>query len=120
MGLLALLLSVVGVFGVTSYAAEQRTREIGIRVALGASPRAIRALVFGDGARLVGLGLLLGLLSAASVTRAMSKVFFLVESTDLLTFAAVTGFLTLVVLAACYQPACRATRVDPIVVLRQD
>jgi ABC-type antimicrobial peptide transport system permease subunit len=105
---------------VTSYAADQRTREIGIRVALGASPRAIRALVFGDGARLVAAGLIVGLLAAAAVTRAMSRVFVLVAATDLPTFVGVTTFLTVVVRAACYQPARRATRVDPILVLRQD
>jgi ABC-type antimicrobial peptide transport system permease subunit len=120
MGVLGLLLSVVGVYGVVSYVTSQRMREIGIRIALGASPRNIRALVFGEGARLVGAGLLLGLLVALAVTTAMARVFFLVEATELTTFAAVTCFLTVVVLAACYQPARRATRVDPIVVLRQD
>ena len=120
MGALGLLLSVIGVFGVVSYAVSQRTREIGIRMAIGAAPAAIWTMVFAHGARLVAAGTVVGLMLAAVVTTWMSKMFFLVGSTDVPTFAGVTMILLIVVLTACAIPALRATRVDPIRVLRQD
>lgn len=120
LGALGLLLSVIGVFGVVSYAAAQRTREIGIRLALGATPRAILGLVFGDGARLVAAGAVIGLMAGWAVTRVMSRIFFLVGAMDPSTFVSVTVLFTTLVLAACYHPASHATRVDPILVLRQE
>jgi predicted permease len=120
MGLLGLLLAVVGVYGVVSYGASQRTREMGIRIALGAEPAVVRGLVLRQGALLVTGGIASGLLVAAGVTRALSRFFFLVGSTDLLTFFGVTGLLGAIALVACYLPARRAMRVDPMVALRHE
>ena len=92
MGILGLLLAVVGVYGVVSYGASQRTREMGIRLALGADPAVVRTLVLRQGAMLVGRRIVCGLLVAAGVTRALSRFFFLVGSTDVMTFAGVTPF----------------------------
>jgi putative ABC transport system permease protein len=120
MGVLGLLLAVVGVYGVVSYGASQRTREMGIRLALGADPAVVRSLVLRQGAGLVVVGILCGLLVAAGVTRALSRFFFLVGSTDLATFAGVTALLSAIALAACYLPARRAMRVDPMIALRHE
>jgi putative ABC transport system permease protein len=120
MGILGLLLAVVGVYGVVSYGASQRTREMGIRLALGADPRVVRSLVLRQGAGLVVAGILCGLLAAAGVTRALSRAFFLVGSMDVTTFAVVTGLLSAIALVACYLPARRAMRVDPMIALRHE
>jgi len=120
MGLLGLLLAVVGVYGVVSYGASLRTREMGIRIALGAAPSAVRALVLRQGAVLVIAGIVCGLVAAAGVTRALSRLFFLAGSTELPTFAAVASLLGAIALVACYLPARRAMRVDPMVALRHD
>jgi macrolide transport system ATP-binding/permease protein len=120
MGILGLLLAVVGVYGVVSYGASQRTREMGIRLALGAAPSVVRALVLRQGAGLVAGGIVCGLLVAAGVTRALSRFFFLVGSTDVMTFAGVTVLLGGIALVACYLPARRAMRVDPMVALRHE
>jgi ABC-type antimicrobial peptide transport system permease subunit len=103
-----------------SYGASQRTREMGIRLALGADPSVVRALVLRQGAVLVAGGIVCGLLVAAGVTRALSRFFFLVGSTDVMTFAVVTALLGAIALVACYLPARRAMRVDPMIALRHE
>ena len=120
MGLLGLILSVVGVYGVVSYGASLRIREMGIRVALGASPAALRALVLRQGTMLVALGIAVGLGAAAAATRMLSTLFVLVDALDPVTFAGVTLLLGAIALVACYLPARRAMRVDPMVALRHD
>jgi predicted permease len=120
MGILGLLLAVVGVYGVVSYGATQRTREMGIRLALGADPAVVRGLVLRQGAGLVVAGIVCGLLVAAGVTRALSRLFFLVGSMDVMTFVVVTGLLSAIALVACYLPARRAMRVDPMIALRHE
>jgi putative ABC transport system permease protein len=119
-GLLALTLASIGIYGVISYSVTQRTREIGIRLAIGALPAAIFSAVFKDGIRLTGFGLGIGLGAALGLTRYMRSLLFEVQPADPLVFAGVTGLLLLVAMAACYIPAARATRVDPAVVLREE
>jgi putative ABC transport system permease protein len=120
MGILGLLLAVVGVYGVVSYGASLRTREMGIRLALGAAPRDVGALVLRQGSALVIAGVACGLGLAVLVTRAMTRFFVLVEAVDVPTFAAVTILLGSIALAACYLPARRAMRVDPMIALRHE
>jgi predicted permease len=120
MGLLGLILAVVGVYGVVSYGASLRMREMGIRVALGASPAAVRGLVLRQGSVLVVAGIIAGLAIAAAVTRTLSTFFVLVGSLDVLTFAGVTALLSAIALVACYLPARRAMRVDPMTALRHE
>ena len=117
-GAVALMLAVVGVYGVVSYSVAQRTREIGIRVALGAGRGRIRAMVLGQGMRATLIGLAIGLAAALAVTRVMGALLYGVSPTDPVTFGLVTLALTLTALAACLLPALRATKVDPIVALR--
>jgi hypothetical protein len=120
MGLLGLILAVVGVYGVVSYGASLRIREMGIRVALGASPAAVRALVLRQGTVLVLLGIVCGLGVAAAVTRTLSTLFVLVGALDPITFGGVTLLLGAIALVACYLPARRAMRVDPMIALRHE
>ena len=120
MGLLGLLLAVVGVYGVVSYAATQRTQELGIRMALGASPRQILALLLKQGARLVIAGLLFGLAGAWALTRAMTHMLVGVSPSDPLTYLSVAALLSFITLLACWIPARRAVRVDPTVALRYE
>ena len=120
MGLLGLVLAVIGVYGVVSYGASLRTREMGIRVALGASPGDVRTLVLRQGSVLVVGGVAAGLVTAAGVTRMLSRFFVLVGALDALTFVAVTLLLATIALVACYLPARRAMRVDPMIALRHE
>jgi len=116
----ALLLSSVGIYGVLSYTVVQRTRDIGIRMALGASHLQVMREVLSYGVRLTGLGLIFGVAGALAGTRALSSMLYGVRPTDAITFAAVSGILTLVALLASYLPARRAMRVDPAVALRHE
>ncbi len=120
MGLLGLLLAVVGVYGVVSYAATQRTQELGVRMALGASPRQILALLLRQGARLVAAGLLFGLAGAWALTRAMTHMLVGVSPSDPVTYISVAALLSFITLLACWIPARRAMRVDPMVALRYE
>jgi ABC-type antimicrobial peptide transport system permease subunit len=116
----ALLLASVGIYGVLSYIVGQKTREIGIRIALGARPSHVLGWVMGEGARMTLVGVGLGLAAALGLTRLMTGLLYGVSAVDPLTFAVVAGVLIVVAMAACYIPAWRAMRVDPIVVLRHE
>jgi putative ABC transport system permease protein len=119
-GGLALTLAIIGIYGVMSYTVAQRTNEIGIRMALGAQPRHVLAQILWQGARLAGWGALTGLAASYFVTRFMKSMLFAVSPLDLATYAAVTALLMVVTLVACYVPARRAMRVDPMVALRYE
>jgi hypothetical protein len=116
----ALVLSVVGLYGSIAYTVSQRTREIGIRVALGASPSAILGLVLGDGVRLALAGLIIGLAAAAATTRVLTSLLYSVTPGDPVTFIIIGGAVALIALLASYIPARRAARVDPVFALRVD
>ena len=114
----ALLLSAVGISGVIAYSVSQRTQEIGIRMALGARPLDVRRMLLGEGARLAGLGVAIGIAGAFLLTRLMASLLYGVGPRDPLTFLVVPGVLAAVALAATDLPARRASRVDPIRALR--
>jgi len=119
-GLLALVLAAVGIYGVTSYTTRQRTHEIGIRMTLGASKRDVLRLVIGNGLRLTLIGVGLGLAASFTLTRFLTSMLLGVTSTDALTFSSVAFLLCAVALFACFLPARRAMRVDPMVALRYE
>jgi putative ABC transport system permease protein len=119
-GVVALLITVIGMYGMLAYSVTERTREMGIRMALGAQRGNVLRLVIKQGLRLVAIGVVIGLLGAWGLTRLMSTLLFGVTPTDWVTLVAVVGTLALVALIACYIPARRATRVDPLVALREE
>jgi putative ABC transport system permease protein len=119
-GALALILAAVGIYGVISFSVAQRTHEMGIRMSLGAQPAQVLRLVMGQGARMALVGIALGAAAALGLTRLMRSLLFGVSAADPLTFAAVAILLVAVALAACYVPARRAMRVDPMTALRHE
>jgi ABC-type antimicrobial peptide transport system permease subunit len=118
--LVALVLASIGIFGVLNYTVAQRTQEMGLRVALGAQTRDVLQLVLGQGVRLILFGLAVGLVVSFALTRVLAGMLFGVTPTDPVTFVAVSLLLAGVALLACYLPARRATKVDPLVALRYE
>jgi putative ABC transport system permease protein len=116
----ALLLATTGVFGVMAYSVSRRTREIGVRVALGASSRDVLAMILGQGLRTVLIGVVTGIAGSLVLTRAIQSLLFGVKPTDTLTLSTVILLLVSVALLACYIPARRAAKVDPMVALRYE
>jgi predicted lysophospholipase L1 biosynthesis ABC-type transport system permease subunit len=117
---LAILLAAIGSYGVLSYMVSERRREIGIRMALGADRRSVMRMVLSQGLQLTLLGILAGLSAAFALNRLLASLLFGVKPTDPLTIAAVVALISLVALVACYLPARGATRVDPMLVLREE
>jgi ABC-type antimicrobial peptide transport system permease subunit len=116
----ALLLAAAGLYGVISFSTSQRTREFGVRLALGASPRDIHRLVISEGLRLAGLGVAAGAAAAFWATRVLESMLFGISPTDAATFLVVGVFLTVVALASSYVPARRAVAIDPLAALRTE
>jgi ABC-type antimicrobial peptide transport system permease subunit len=117
---LALLLAAVGTYGILAYTVTERRKEIGIHMALGATRGNVMSNILGQGLRLTGIGLVVGLAAAFGLTRLLQAQLFNITPTDPMTMASVAVFISLVALVACYIPAARATRVDPMVVLRDE
>jgi putative ABC transport system permease protein len=116
--LIALLIAAIGIYGVVSYSVTQRTREIGVRIALGAQRGHVLRLVVGEGMIVASAGIGAGLLGALAASRVMTSILFGIEARDAATFATITGALVIIAAAACFIPALRATRVDPVIALR--
>jgi putative ABC transport system permease protein len=117
---IALFLAAIGIYGVMAYSVAQRTQEIGVRMALGAQPLHVLRLVFGQSLQMLLVGTLIGLAGAFALTRLMRTLLFEVTATDPLTYVSVVGLLTVVALVACYIPARRAAKVDPLIALRYE
>jgi len=120
LGVLALMLAVIGLYGVMAWSVVQRTREIGIRMALGAQAHNVLALVLKQGMKLVLIGVIIGIPTSLAVARLLSSMLIGLTTSDALTIAVVTALLVGVTLLACYLPARRATRVDPLETLRYE
>jgi ABC-type antimicrobial peptide transport system permease subunit len=120
LGLVALVLSAMGVYAVMAYAVSQRTQEFGLRMALGATPRDVLRLVLGKGVLMAASGLAVGLVLSLAVTRLLAGFLYGVSPFDLLTFVGVPLALMLIALLACYLPARRATKADPMTALRAE
>jgi ABC-type antimicrobial peptide transport system permease subunit len=118
--IVALLLASIGIYGVMAYTFSRRTNEIGIRIAMGAQRMDILKIAFADGALLVAFGVLVGLLGSFALTRFLQSMLFDVKATDPVTYAALAALLAAVALFACFIPARRATRVDPLIALRHE
>jgi len=116
----ALLLATVGIYGILSYTVAQRTQEIGIRMALGAEAKDVLGLVMKQGMALAALGITIGLASAVALTRLLAGLLFGVGPTDVVTYAAVSAIMALAAVLACYLPARRAARTDPLLALRSE
>ncbi len=116
----ALLLASIGIYGVMAYTFSQRTNEIGIRIAMGAQRGDILKIAVGEGALIVAFGLAAGLAGSLVLTRFLQTMLFDVKATDPITFVGISALLAAVALAACFVPARRATRVDPLVALRHE
>jgi ABC-type antimicrobial peptide transport system permease subunit len=116
----ALLLAIAGIYGVMTYTVAQRRKEIGVRVAFGASPGQVFRIIFGQGLTTTAIGAAVGIIAAIGLTRTIQSLLFGVTPTDPATFASVLGVLTAVAALACYVPARRATNADPIEALRQE
>jgi putative ABC transport system permease protein len=119
-GITALLLATAGVFGVMAYSVSRRTREIGVRVALGAAPSGILRMILGQGLRTIFVGVAIGIAASLALTRTVQSLLFGVTASDPVTFGGVTLLLVGAALLACYIPARRATKVDPMVALRHE
>ena len=117
---IALFLAAIGIYGVMAYSVAQRTQEIGVRMALGARPVHVLRLVFGQSLLMLSIGTVIGLAGAFALTRLMSTLLFEVTASDPLTYVSVVGLLTVVALLACYIPARRAAKVDPLIALRYE
>jgi putative ABC transport system permease protein len=119
-GITAVALAAIGLYGVLAFIVAQRRREIGVRMALGARPRNVIADVLGQGLRLAGVGVAIGLVLALAATRLLSSMLYGTSATDVATFASVSLLVVVVAVAASLVPALRASRVDPLVALRED
>jgi putative ABC transport system permease protein len=120
MGSVALLLAGIGLYGVIGYSVAQRTNEIGIRMALGAQAGDVLRPVLGQGAKLAGIGIFAGALASLALSRLLARLLFGISATDPITFLEVALLLSVVALAACYIPARRACRLDPVIALRYE
>jgi putative ABC transport system permease protein len=119
-GVLALILAAIGIYGVMSYVVAGRTREIGLRMALGAQLRHVRQLILRQGMMLAGIGLILGLAVVFVLARFLTSMLYGVSPSDPVTFVGISFLLAMVALLACYLPARRAARIDPMIAIREE